>query len=266
LLWLPAIGLVYILPGVRQRLDLPWEGVLLTGLGLGITLLNPAWMPLLGMSLAVMIAPVAGLCLRQLRLERYSAALAGVLLAYGIIHLPPHPLKSGPGFLYLSAEYGYPVEMLNFIEANDLRGKVYAPYSWGGYIHWRTAGELRLFIDSRAGGAYDAGIYQQYLSVLASSPGWLALLESTGADYVLWPHEFGDGQGKLQQLLDTGRWQPLCDDSVSWLLARAPGWLTGAAQAMPESPWCDIAVAGAPFWGTPVATGIGAAATPIRRQ
>lgn len=262
LLWLPVIGLVYFLPGVRRQLDVPWEGLLLTALGLLITLFNPAWVPLLGMSLAVMIAPLAGLCLLQLRLESYRAALAGVFLAYGIVHLPPHPLKSGPGFHYLSAANGYPVEMLNFIEANDLRGKVYAPYSWGGYIHWRTAGGLKLFIDNRADAAYHGGVYQQYLSVLTSSPGWLALLESSGADYVLWPHEFGDGQGKLQQLLDTGRWQPLCDDSVSWLLARAPGWLTGRAHAMPETPWCDIAIAGPPFRDVPAVTEAGAVAAP----
>jgi hypothetical protein len=207
-------------------------------------LISPVWMPLLGMALAVMIAPAVRLLLHWLRLESCSAWLGWALLLYGVFHLPPHPLKSGQALHYLSADYLYPVEMLNFIEANGLRGNVYAPYSWGGYIHWRTGGELKVFLDSRTGGIYDADSYRQYLDVLASRPGWLALVESTDADYVLWPHEFGDGRGKLQQLLDTGRWQPVCGDSVSWLLARAPDWLTGSAQPVPETPWCDMAVAG----------------------
>ncbi len=244
LVWLPAVGIVYFLPAVRRVLEVPRAGILLTGLCFVTALLSPLYVPLLGMSLAVMVAPAAVYFLRWLRLERFSAGFGWALLLYGLFHLPPHPLKSGPALRYLSAEYLYPVEMLNFIEANGLRGNVYAPYSWGGYIHWRTDGELKVFLDSRTGGLYDADSYRQYLSVLASRPGWLALVEDSDADYILWPHEFGDGRGKLQQLLDSGRWQPVCDDAVSWLLARAPTWLAGSAQPRPETPWCDIAVAG----------------------
>ncbi len=162
---------------------------------------------------------------------------------YALYRLLPYPVQSGPAFHYLTAEYSYPVEMLNFIEANDISGNVFALWNWGGYIHWRTDGKLKVYVDGRADTVFDDETYLRYVTVLGSNPGWLELVEGSGADYVLWPHGRGQGQQKLREMVATGRWQPVYSDAVSWLLARTAKVPQNDWQASPPGPWRDLAVA-----------------------
>jgi hypothetical protein len=247
-MWVPAFALVYLLPRVRKTVAVPWEGIVLTGLTLAMALTSRRFIPLFGMSLAVMMAPLVGLCFRKIQTQKYAVLLALGALLFSAWRMLPYPLKSGPAFHYLTAEYSYPVDMLNFIEASDLRGKVYALYNWGGYIHWRTDGGMKVFIDGRADTIYDADTYNHYVKVLTSSSGWLEKLEATGPDYVLWPQLQKSGQQKLQQLLDSGRWQPVYRDSVSWLLARASLKLPDSMTAAPDTPWRDLTIGQLSAW------------------
>jgi hypothetical protein len=139
--------------------------------------------------------------------------------------------------------------MLNFIEANRIRGKVYALYNWGGYIHWRTDGDLKVFIDGRADTIYDADTYRHYTSVLVTKDGWQQLIETSGAEYILWPHLGKGGQEKLQALLDSGRWRPVYRDAVSWLLVRQDVPRPEKWQPSPQGPWRDLASAQISAWG-----------------
>ncbi len=247
-MWVPAVALVYALPGVRKTVAVPWEGIVLTGLTLAMALTSRRFIPLFGMSLAVMTAPLVGLCLRRVQGQKFAVLLALGALLFSAWRMLPYPLKSGPAFHYLTAEYSYPVDMLNFIEANELQGKVYALYNWGGYIHWRTDGDLKVFIDGRADTIYDADTYNHYVQVLTSSPGWIEQLEATGPDYVLWPQFLKSGQQKLQQLLDTGRWRPVYRDSVSWLLARTTLKFPDGMVAAPDTPWRDLTIGQLSAW------------------
>ena len=247
-MWAPVVGLLYLLPRVRKAVGVPWEGIALTALTLAMALTSRRFIPLFGMSLAVMIAPLVGLCFRKLEPHKYALALALAALMFAGYRMAPYPLKSGPAFHYLTAEYSYPVDLLNFIETNGIRGKVYALYNWGGYIHWRTDGGLKVFIDGRADTIYDAETYAHYVNVLISRPGWIESLEATGPDYVLWPQVQKSGQQKLQQLLKNGRWRPVYRDSVSWLLARSSLALPEALQASPDTPWRDLSIAQLAAW------------------
>jgi hypothetical protein len=248
-MWVSAVGIVYLLPRVRKTVEVPWEGIVLTALTLAMALTSRRFIPLFGMSLAVMIAPLLGLCFRKMQVQRYGVALALAALLFSAYRMLPYPLKSGPAFHYLTAEYSYPVDMLNYIEANGIQGKVYALYNWGGYIHWRTDGDLKVFMDGRADTIYDADTYRGYIQVLVSSPGWIDVLEATGPEYILWPHIRKSGQQKLQQLLATGRWRPVYRDSVSWLLARTSVALPRNMQSAPDTPWRDMSVAQLSAWG-----------------
>ena len=243
LMWLPLLAPLYLLPAVRRRLDVPWEGMALTALTLAMALTSRRFIPLFGISLAVMLAPLLGLCLQKSRLEKLSPLLAAMALLYALYRLLPYPVQSGPAFHYLTAEYSYPVEMLNFIEANDLSGNVFALWNWGGYIHWRSDGKLKVYVDGRADTVFDDDTYRRYVTVLGSSPGWLELVEGSGADYVLWPHVRGQGRQKLRELVATGRWQPVYSDAVSWLLARTDRATEHELQPSPPGPWRDLAIA-----------------------
>jgi hypothetical protein len=242
-MWAPLIAGAYLLAPVRRAAAVPWEGLALTALTLAMALTSRRFIPLFGISLAVMMAPLMALCLRKLRVEKYALALAVLAFIYASLRMLPYPLNRFPAFHYLTAEYSYPVDMLDFIEVNGISGNVYALYNWGGYIHWRTDGALKVFIDGRADTIYDADTYNAYVSVLGSRQGWLAQIEDSAADYVLWPHRRGDGQRKLQELVETGRWRPLYRDSVAWLLARTTAELPDRPGDSPSGPWRDMGIA-----------------------
>ena len=242
-MWMPLLGLAYLLPAVRRAADVPFEGIALTLLTLAMALTSRRFIPLFGMSLALLLSPLVALLVQRLRLERHSLALGSVLLLCALYRLLPYSLQAAPNFHYLTAEYSYPVDMLNFIEANDIRGNVYAFYNWGGYVHWRTDGALRVFIDGRADTVYDAATYRHYVTVLGSGPGWVRELEATDADYLLWPLRRGHGQEKLAELLATGRWRPVYADAVSFLLARAEQRQAGEVRPSQAGPWQELAAA-----------------------
>jgi hypothetical protein len=247
-MWLPLLGLLYLIPAVRRTTDVPWEGIALTLLTLAMALTSRRFIPLFGISLAVMITPLLGAVLRRPRLQRLAPAFAILALLVTALRLLPFSLQAKPNFHYLAAEYSYPVEMMNFVEANQLSGKVYALYNWGGYIHWRTDGQLKVYIDGRADTVYGAQPYLHYLGVLNSEPGWLDSLEATEADYILWPHQRGHGQRKLRELVATGRWRPIYSDAVSWLLAREGIAQPAQLVATPPGPWRDLAIARTSGW------------------
>jgi hypothetical protein len=247
-MWAPLLGLAYLVPSVRKSAGLPIEGILLTILTLAMALTSRRFIPLFGMSLAVMLAPLVALCFERLQLRRFGIPLGLAALAFAGYRLSPYPLASGPAFHYLTAEYSYPVDMLNYIEANDIGGNVYALYNWGGYIHWRVDGRLKVFIDGRADTIYDDATYYHYIQVLGSRPNWLQLVENSDADYILWPHLRKHGQAKLKELLATGRWRPVYRDSVSWLLARNEADLPDELLRSPATPWRDLAVARVSYW------------------
>jgi hypothetical protein len=247
-MWVPVFGLLYALPAVRKTVGVPWEGIVLTALTLAMALTSRRFIPLFGMSLAVMMAPLVGLCLRQVPLRPLGLPLALAALVFAGYRMMPFPLKTGPAFHYLTAEYSYPVDIVNFMDANGLHGKVYAYYNWGGYLHWRTDGDMKVFIDGRADTIYDAETYKHYVHVLGSKEGWMEALEATGPDFVLWPHFRGSGQEKLQQLLDRGGWRPIYRDSVGWLLARNSLQLPANMSSAPDTPWRDLTVGHLAAW------------------
>jgi hypothetical protein len=255
-MWAPLLGLAYLLPAVRKKAGLPVEGLILTALTLAMALTSRRFIPLYGMSLALMLAPLLAFCFDALKVRRYALGVGLAGLLFAVYRLAPYPLAASPAFHYLTAEYSYPVDMLNYLEANDIRGNVYALYNWGGYIHWRRDGALKVYIDGRADTIYDADHYNHYVEVLKSSPGWIEMVERTDADFILWPHISKLGQSKLHQLMATGRWKPVYRDSVAWLMARNEVTLPQQMVPSPEGPWRDMSVAQISFWSDQVDTAI----------
>jgi tetratricopeptide (TPR) repeat protein len=126
---------------------------------------------------------------------------------------------------------------MNLIEANHLEGKVFDLYNWGGYIDWRTGGRLQVFIDGRAGTAFDEKTYRQYLHVLGMYEGWEEVVWASGADFVLWPQRSPKQTEKLRK---SGRWLTLYSDHVASLLVRADRPSPQPLLPTPDSPWRDL--------------------------
>ena len=82
------------------------------------------------------------------------------------------------------------------------------------------------------------------MTVLTLGPGWREIVESSGADYVLWTNE---KPALLQALIDSRRWRAIYQDRVSTLLERAdrpvqPGLRTPADSAYRRLARADVAV------------------------
>lgn len=155
-----------------------------------------------------------------------------VVTILGLIWLLPYPV-SPYAFHYLTVEDEFPIETCNFIEINQLSGNVFAYYNWGGYVHLRTNGRMKVYIDGRADTVYDDETMLRYAQVQGFRPGWEEVIDSSAAQYILWPR---NQEGKpLAQLVASGRWQLLYDDFVSVLLVRSDAAVPRPSKATPDS-------------------------------
>src|SRR5262249_57369476 len=118
------------------------------------------------------------------------------------------------------------------VNANGLSGNVFVYYGWGGYVDLRTQGRLKVFIDPRAETVYAADTYADYMTVLDRKPGWIDVIEGSGADFVLWPR--WQASDVLTDLVRTGRWRSLYRASASTLLLRAAQPLPSPLMSSPE--------------------------------
>ncbi len=166
------------------------------------------------------------------------AALGAGALA--VVWLAPYPLGAR-AFHYLVADYEFPGETLEFAAVNHLVGNVFNYYNWGGYVQYRSDGRLKVFVDGRSETVYSDDIFRRYLSVLNQVPGWTAVVEQSGADYVLWPVTQAD---VATQLIGSGGWRSLYRDHVSFLLVRRDVALPDPLVETPESPrrWLKLGI------------------------
>jgi hypothetical protein len=212
-----ALGVLVLAMSLRSRRFVPL-------FGMGETLVMALALARLGVFLRHRIPPLVP--------ALGALALAGVWLA-------PYP-KTSSAFHHLTADYEFPVETLNFVNANGLSGNVFAYYGWGGYVQLRTQGRLKVFIDGRAETVYANDTYDDYLTVLDLKPGWIDVIESSGADFVLWPRWVA--RDIVTRLMQTGRWRPLYRDSVSRLLVRTTTALPDPLAASPESAYRQLSL------------------------
>ena len=153
-----------------------------------------------------------------------SLATVGVALL-GLVWIWPYP-KTSLAFPHLTAAHEFPVETCRFIEVNELSGRVFNYYNWGGYLHLCTNGQMKVFIDGRSETVYADETFLRYLEVLQERGDWQEVVRNSGAEYVLWPLSQGS---VVRSLIDSGEWLALSQDYTSVLLMRA--------DAMPERPW-----------------------------
>jgi hypothetical protein len=159
-----------------------------------------------------------------------------VALVLGAVWLRPYPLSSR-AFLYLTSQDSFPIEALNVAEVNQLRGKVFAYYEWGGYVDLRTDGRLQVFIDGRADTVFDDPTYRRYTRVLGMAPGWENIVEQSGAEYFLWPKQ---QRKQIDLLRDTGNWRVFYADHIAALLIRKDLASPEPLLPSPESPWREL--------------------------
>lgn len=228
-----ALGLIALQPEMRARFfgSIRGEGVAsltLIFLTLAMSLKSGRFTPFFALSLALLLAPCLAWVLSE-RAWRPPWLPPCLALAYGAWYLTLVPL--GPrAFPFLVREQNFPVETVDFLEANRWRGKVFNYYGWGGYLHFRTGGRALVFCDQRADTVFPPATFQKYLDVLERRGDWIQIVEQSGAEAFLWPRD----QPHPAHLTATGHWRWVYQDAVSVLLLRSgvvtssqPGPLTG---------------------------------------
>jgi hypothetical protein len=118
-------------------------------LTMAMSLTSRRFIPLFAVSEALTMSLVLSTLLSQIVNRAPRGVLPSAALAFALLLIWPYP-KSASSFQYLTAEDEFPVEMCDFIEANNLKGNIFAYYNWGGYLHLRTGGRMKVFIDGRA--------------------------------------------------------------------------------------------------------------------
>lgn len=218
-----ALALCWVLPGVRRKLSFRPDAVAFALLGGAMSATSRRFIILWAFAFALMLVPFAALalerCQRAAGLRFVPALLLIAAFGFGVYQQTPYPLRADVAYHYLTAEYVYPHALADFIETNDLEGQAFAYYNWGGYLHWRTDGAMKVFIDGRANTVFDDQTYLDYVSVLGFRPGWLERIENSGAQYVIWPHRRGS-ERLSRGLLQTRRWRRLYEDLRGVVLVR----------------------------------------------
>jgi hypothetical protein len=233
-----AVLFILLARTYRKERGLPWIELALGFLTLAMSLTSRRFIPLFGISQSLVVGPVLGYLMAPVlpRIPKLIPPLLATIL--GIIWLAPYPLKPY-AFHYLVAEDNFPVESCNFIETNQLSGKIFAYYDWGGYLHYRTMGQMKVYIDSRADTVYDDQTLIRYSTVQGFRPGWEQIIESSGSNYILWPRRREEAQ--MGQLVTSGRWRVLYDDAVSILLVRSDFQLSSPLRPTNDSAYRRLA-------------------------
>jgi hypothetical protein len=234
-----AAVLAVALPATRRRAS-TWTGIALAGATLAMSLTSRRFVPLFAIMQALVVAPVLGVLAAPLVRRVPEPLVALGALTLGAFWLAPYP-RASYAFHYLTAEDHFPVDSADFIEANALAGNVFAQYAYAGYLLMRSDGRLKVFIDGRADAVYPDEVFARYRRAAQGKDGWLEVIETSGADYVLWPRQLPSG-ALPRALVRTGGWRQIHEDAVSVLLARSA--VAGAAsyRPAPDSAYRDYAL------------------------
>jgi hypothetical protein len=111
----------------------------------------------------------------------------------------------------------FPVQAVDWLEANPPPGEMFNYFPWGGYLLYRLWPEQRVFIDGQTD-FYGEVLTRQYEQVITLSEGWREILDRHQVGWVLMPP-----QSELVRalLLDPG-WKMAYRDATAAVLFHEP--------------------------------------------
>jgi len=143
-----------------------------------------------------------------------GAAVLVVVAAF--LFLAPKDL---PAFVSAEEQRRFPAAEIAMLEREVPDAKVFAEYSWGGYVEYRLHGDGgRSFIDGR-NDMFDQQILDDYSLIRAADAGWSARLDSYGANAILLPPDAPLTHGPAQ---DAGWCEAERSDLAVLLLRSCP--------------------------------------------
>jgi hypothetical protein len=113
-----------------------------------------------------------------------------------------------------------PVEAVNYLEKNRVKGPVLSPDNWGGYLIYRLYPKTRVVVDDRHD-LYGAEFFQSYLKMMQVERGWEEFLETHEASCVLLRRD----AALANVLTVTKGWKTIYADDVAIAFVHDPGSL-----------------------------------------
>jgi hypothetical protein len=206
-----------------SRKSVPLRSVLLlagwTALGLYIVRNVPLYalvaVPILAETLAGIAPEKGGWLHRERRLAAIDRALRGhlwpvaVFVAVALLFSRGVTLDLGrQGNRFDPAVF--PVNAVQWLEANPPQGQVFNDFSWGGYLLYRSWPERRVFIDSQTD-FYGEQHTRRYEQVITLAVGWEEVLASYDVGWVLMPTH----SSLVQRLRADPGWKVVYEDPVA---------------------------------------------------
>jgi hypothetical protein len=113
-----------------------------------------------------------------------------------------------------------PVEAVNYLEKNGVKGPVLTPDSWGGYLIYRLYPKTLVVVDDRHD-LYGAEFFRSYLKMMQVERGWENFLETHEASCVLLRRD----AALANVLAVTKGWKMIYADDVAIAFMHDPGSL-----------------------------------------
>lgn len=111
----------------------------------------------------------------------------------------------------------FPVQAVDWLEANPLAGRIFNYFTWGGYLLYRMWPEQTVFIDGQTD-FYGEALTREYEKVITLADGWQDVLRDYRVDWVLIP---SDSRLARALTVDSG-WRVAYEDQTAIILAREP--------------------------------------------
>jgi hypothetical protein len=115
-----------------------------------------------------------------------------------------------------------PVEAVNYLEKNDVKGPVLGPDYWGGYLIYRLYPETRVVVDDRHD-LYGEEFFKSYLKMVHVQPGWEDFLREHASSCLLLPKD----SALTDRLRVSGDWKSVYADEIAVAFVRSWETLSG---------------------------------------
>jgi hypothetical protein len=116
---------------------------------------------------------------------RHHMAITGLLILCLLPFLYWRVVPAHPGFPPI-----YPDAELAYVQKHVPQARLLNHWNYGGFIIFRTRGEIPIFVDGRAATAYPDSLLHDYFQLITwdvDATAWEAVLEKYHIDTVLWP-------------------------------------------------------------------------------
>ncbi len=109
-----------------------------------------------------------------------------------------------------------PVDAVEFLKKENLKGNMFNNDEFGDYIIYSAYPQYKVFIDDRIGAAYENERFKEYLKVAYLEPGWDCVLRKYNIDWIIF-----DNDSILSRfLIENKDWHLIYSDKVANIFVR----------------------------------------------